>query len=468
VAVREREQSLSSQRDHLLAELEEALLSSAPDKRKTQDLNSQLLHVQNQVDLFLKDLRKTAPQYAAIAYPQSVQISTLPVRREETLVEFKVTEDATFVWIIQNADATGSYLRLFYKVPQQRSWLDERVSAVRNVLNSPYPDRVDLRVCEQLFAALFPGEAAEIILQAQSLIFIPDDVLFVLPFELYSPGASKGEYPLMRKATTYYPSSVSFELARSAKLPVEWRESFLGIADPITSVQDDRFVQTQAVPAMKSTSKDVSSGTSAYGEIPNEDKLKSRGYSFDPLPGTANEVRSIASLIRERNETAVVRLGIDATKRKLLDTDLAQFRFLHFATHGVLAVDTGISEPSLVLSVDGQDPSHMFLSMSEILSLKLQSESVVLSACNTGSGAISRAEGVMSIGRAFLAAGATSVTVSLWQVSDDSTALFMKKYYEGLLANKKKSVALAEARSVVFAGGSKDPFYWAPFIVIGE
>jgi CHAT domain-containing protein len=163
-----------------------------------------------------------------------------------------------------------------------------------------------------------------------------------------------------------------------------------------------------------------------------------------------------------------VRSGATATKAELLDTDLSKFRFVHFATHGVLPVDTGIKEPSLVLSYDGVAPSHMFLSMSEIIGLKLDSESVVLSACNTGSGKISRAEGVMSLGRAFLAAGSSSVTVSLWQVSDDSTAVLMKKYYEGLLANKKKSVALAEARSAVFEGGSKDPFFWAPFIVIGE
>lgn len=469
VAVRQREQSLNSQRDHLLTQLEEVSGSaSTPDKVKLRDLNSQLTDVQNRMDLFLKDLRMTAPQYAAIAYPQSVQISNLPLRQDETVVEFKVTEDSTFVWIIQNVDATGNHLKLFYKIPQKRSWLNHQVTTVRNVLNSPNPDRVDLKICEQLFAALFPEEAAEIILQSQSLTFVPDDVLFVLPFELYSPRASKGEFPLLRKATTYYPSAVSFELARAAKLRVDWRESFLGIADPITSELDERFVQLQTVPATKSPSKDQPTMASVYSDTPNEDKLKSRGYSFDPLPGTASEVQSIAALIRERKETADVRVGIEATKRKLLDTDLSQFRFLHFATHGVLAVDTGIQEPSLVLSVDGQDPSHMFLSMSEILNLKLQSESVVLSACNTGFGAISRAEGVMSLGRAFLASGAESVTVSLWQVSDDSTALFMKKYYEGLLSNKKKSVALAEARYAVFTSGSKNPFYWAPFILIGE
>jgi len=74
----------------------------------------------------------------------------------------------------------------------------------------------------------------------------------------------------------------------------------------------------------------------------------------------------------------------------------------------------------------------------------------------------------MSLGRAFLAAGSASVTVSLWQVSDESTALLMQSYYKNLLDNKKKSVALAEARYAVFANGSKSPFFWAPFIVIGE
>ena len=110
----------------------------------------------------------------------------------------------------------------------------------------------------------------------------------------------------------------------------------------------------------------------------------------------------------------------------------------------------------------------MRLSMPEIIGLKLRSESVVLSACNTGSGNISRAEGVMSLGRAFLAAGSSSLTVSLWQVSDASTAVLMKHYYEGLLAGKQKSVALAEARYAVFASGDKDPFFWAPFVLIGE
>ena len=110
----------------------------------------------------------------------------------------------------------------------------------------------------------------------------------------------------------------------------------------------------------------------------------------------------------------------------------------------------------------------MFLSMSEVLGLRLRAESVVLSACNTGSGSISKAEGVMSLGRAFLAAGSSSVIVSLWQVHDESTALLMKEFYRNVLEGKRKDVALASARATLFAQGYRQPFFWAPFIVIGE
>ncbi len=471
VSVREREQSLYSRRDRITAKLAEAADSATPSQRNSvAGLNSELLGVQSQIQVFLKDLRSVSPKYAAIAYPEDIAIANLPLRRGETLVEFKMAEDSTFVWIVQNPDGKENELKAFYEVVKNRAWFVDKVSLVRSQLNSAHPEAVDLKICEDLFAALFPNDAAKIIQDSYDLVLIPDDALFVLPFELYSPEASRGEFPLLKKATTYYPSAVSLRLARNAKLPSNWQESFLGVADPITSARDERFelVKLQNTPEKKASAGDQGSNEKAQVIAPDSEKLQSRGYSFERLPGTALEVQSIASLLKERKETVDVRIGVDATKSKLLDTDLSKFRFLHFATHGVLAVDTGVQEPSLVLSSDGGDSSHMFLSMSEILGLKLQPESVVLSACNTGSGKISRAEGVMSLGRAFLAAGAESVTVSLWQVSDDSTALLMERYYKGILENKKKSVALAEARYAVFTSGSTNPFFWAPFIVIGE
>ena len=458
-STQEREQTLYSKRDLLLAQL----AVSATEK---EHLKTELSSVQSQIQIFLRDLRKTAPQYAAIAYPQEIQISNLPLKKGETLIEFKMTEDSTFVWIIQNKDGVQNDLAAFYKISKKRDWFLDRLSTLRKGLNSGRAGAVDWKISEELFAALFPDVVAQTISGAKEIIFVPDDALFILPFELFSPDASRGHFVFLNKATTYYPSSVSFRLVRTANHQTSWQEAFLGIADPITSPEDDRF---EVAGALKSSN---SSSEQAHGrqdeKSPDPDRLKARGFSFERLPGTAIEVQGIASLLKAQNETVEVRSGATATKNELLDTDLSKFRFVHFATHGVLPVDTGVKEPSLVLSYDGVAPSHMFLSMSEIIALKLHSESVVLSACNTGSGKISRAEGVMSLGRAFLAAGSSSVTVSLWQVSDESTAFLMKKYYEGVLANKKKSVALAEAGDALFESGAKDPFFWAPFIVIGE
>jgi CHAT domain-containing protein/tetratricopeptide (TPR) repeat protein len=468
-ATQEREQSLNSRRDRLLAQLEAPTNNSDINQGSgKEELKADLSSLQGEINEFLSSLRKASPQYAAIAYPEEIQVSTLPLKKGETLVEFKMTDDSTFAWVIQNKDGIRNDLVAFYRVPKKRDWFLDRLSVLRKGLNSGRAGAVDWKISEELFAELFPGDVAKMVSDSQELVFVPDDVLFILPFELFSPEASKGNFIFLKTPTTYYPSAVSFRLARTASHQSNWQEAFLGIADPITSPEDDRF---EAAGALKSPENNSSNQAQNQGDKKNSpapDRLKARGFSFERLPGTAIEIQGIASLLKARNETVDVRSGASATKSELLDTDLSKFRFVHFATHGVLPVDTGIKEPALVLSYDGVAPSHMFLSMSEIIGLKLHSESVVLSACNTGSGKISRAEGVMSLGRAFLAAGSSSVTVSLWQVSDESTAVLMKSYYGGLLAGKKKSVALAEARYAVFASGSKDPFFWAPFIVIGE
>jgi CHAT domain-containing protein len=110
----------------------------------------------------------------------------------------------------------------------------------------------------------------------------------------------------------------------------------------------------------------------------------------------------------------------------------------------------------------------MMLTLSEVLQLKLHAEMVVLSACNTGSGRITRAEGVASLGTAFLAAGASSVTVSLWKVEDKSTSILMQEFYQNLLSGMSKDAALAAARSSLVSKGYTNPFFWAPFLLTGD
>jgi CHAT domain-containing protein/tetratricopeptide (TPR) repeat protein len=469
--IQESERTLFAERDRIVAQLNVSKVTgeSLTGEQK-EHLQAELLSVQAGISGFLKQLRSAAPQYASVAYPDDIQIAALPLRKGEAFVEFKLTDDAAFAWIVQNRDGRGNELVSFYKVPFARKWFLERITLLRKGLNSGHPETINWKASEDIFKALFPGEVSTVITKSQNTVFIPDDVLFALPFQLYSPNASKGEFIFLPTPSVYYPSAEALRFARRGAQRSNWQEAFLGLADPITSPNDNRFEAAGATASSITGASGPRGETSDSSVIPSADpsKLEARGFSFERLPGTALEVRTIADLLKKTNTPIEVRVGIDATKTELLDTDLSKFRFLHFATHGVLPVDTGISEPALVLSYDGLAPSHMFLTMSEVLGLKLRAESVVLSACNTGTGSISKAEGVMSLGRAFLAAGSSSVIVSLWQVADESTALFMEEFYRNVLEGKSKGVALALARASLFAQGYRRPFFWAPFIVIGE
>jgi CHAT domain-containing protein len=121
----------------------------------------------------------------------------------------------------------------------------------------------------------------------------------------------------------------------------------------------------------------------------------------------------------------------------------------------------------LWLAWDGPGPGY--LPVRDILGLKLDADLVTLSACETGLGRLERGEGVLGLSRAFLAAGARSVVVSLWKVNDRSTALLMEHFYQPLLAQRRpRERALAEAKRALLAEPeTRSPFYWAPFVLIG-
>jgi CHAT domain-containing protein len=110
------------------------------------------------------------------------------------------------------------------------------------------------------------------------------------------------------------------------------------------------------------------------------------------------------------------------------------------------------------------------LQAGEIFDLKLNADLVVLSACQTGLGKLIRGEGMVGLTRAFMYAGTPSVVVSLWSVSDISTADLMAEFYKNLIINKlSKTDALRKAQlALINNPGFSHPFYWAPFILVGD
>jgi CHAT domain-containing protein len=146
-------------------------------------------------------------------------------------------------------------------------------------------------------------------------------------------------------------------------------------------------------------------------------------------------------------------------------------RYLHLATHGYL--DAASPMYSGLLFSDGMLQTY------EIFNMAIDAELVTLSACQTGLGRLKGGEGLVGISRAFLFAGSPSVIASLWSVADQATAPFMTEFYRNLNRGMSKAEALREAKRWMLTraehpepggkGGPYDhPFFWAPFILIGE
>lgn len=182
--------------------------------------------------------------------------------------------------------------------------------------------------------------------------------------------------------------------------------------------------------------------------------------------------------------------GQKATKANVLAQPLIGYRYLHFATHGILGNQVpGVFEPALVLSANSGQSDDAFLTLSEIEKMKLNSDLTVLSACDTGSGKYYTGEGIMGLSRGFLLAGSKSVLASLWPIDSRATVRFMLFFYKHLQAGKSKAESLrltqlefmktantegSSARGLKVTGKSTQsvklshPYYWAPFVLTGE
>jgi CHAT domain-containing protein len=142
-------------------------------------------------------------------------------------------------------------------------------------------------------------------------------------------------------------------------------------------------------------------------------------------------------------------------------------RILHLAAHGL--VDPAEPTRSCIALCAGAGEDGFYYTL-EILSVPVAARLVVLSACESGTGRLSRGEGVVGISRSFIGAGAGGVVASLWKVSDESTASLMKEFYNGMIREKRSAAdALNVARKTLIENTKyAHPFHWSPFVVIGS
>jgi CHAT domain-containing protein len=202
------------------------------------------------------------------------------------------------------------------------------------------------------------------------------------------------------------------------------------------------------------------------------------------LPDTAEELKSIA-LALEADPSKVLKLGTTANERTVKTMDLSRYKIIVFATHGLVPGELdGLTQPALALSapdVAGVDGDGL-LTMEEILGLKLDADWVVLSACNTATGAGAGAEAASGLGRAFFYAGTRAILVTNWSVHSASARALVSDLFHRQAADPKisRGEALRQAMMGLVDGpGYQDeqrrtlftyahPLFWAPYTIIGD
>jgi CHAT domain-containing protein len=201
--------------------------------------------------------------------------------------------------------------------------------------------------------------------------------------------------------------------------------------------------------------------------------------SLPPLPYAPKELETARRIMGAAPSDVV--LGPAFTKSAVLRTDLRAYRILHFATHALLPAELRCqTEPAIVTSsaAGAQDAASALLDTDAVIGIKLNADSVILSACNSGGpNGATAGDSLSGLARAFFFAGARSMLVTHWSINDQASAYLVVDTLRRYAGDSR--IGLAEALAATQRGildeAGKDipavlahPFYWAPFALIGE
>ena len=294
---------------------------------------------------------------------------------------------------------------------------------------------------------------------------MPDGALQYIPFAaLPKPGFPGGKGPLVSThEVVILPSASALATLRKADEEGYPTATAAIFADPVFEPDDPRLSNPD--PTRKSSRQERPSVLDrAIRDI--------GGSSYIPrLPASRNEARAIAAILGSRYAQDVrIALDFDANRDSVLTQGLSQYRFVHFATHGV--VDTRHPERSgLILSLVNKRgrKEDGYLRLGDIYKLKLSADLVVLSSCDSALGKDLESEGIIGLPRGFLYAGAKSVIATLWKVNDEATARLMSGLYARMRRGESPSSALRGAQlEMVHSEQWSNPYYWGAFALQGD
>jgi CHAT domain-containing protein/Tfp pilus assembly protein PilF len=424
-----------------------------------------------ELNSLISSIRKNFPAYAAVNYPKPMPAENMPLKDNEVLIEFGISNDAVVVFVVRKGGVNK-----IHKINISGEELTEKVKKFIEPLSSGKHSEFSTKLAKELYDMLLSG-ALKDVKDSEKLIIVPDGILGLLPFEALVMKDGKDHRDSVfvgdKWTITYSQSATALALTRLFK-PSMAKKPFFALGNPVYDKSDPRYAaykqgKSQPIPAQNLKQYAYRGVTILPKSGTTGDTIAWEDVIYAPLPETEEEIKGITKIFGLKPEQPDVLLGISATETNLRSAVLKGYRYLHFATHADLPGKVqGIKEPFIILGqVENRGNDDGFLTLSEVLELKLDADMVVLSACSTGRGKMMEGEGVANFARAFQHAGARSVVVSLWEVASNEAVEFMKAFYGHLKSGKGRAEALQLARKEIKAK-YPNPFYWAVFILYGE
>ena len=352
--------------------------------------------------------------------------------------------------------------------------VDALVDSYRSALQDPA--RADVKRLARSLDERIMQPVRGIAADTSRLLVSPDGPLALIPFEALVD--EKGRYLVERYPVSYVSAGrdlLRMQVARRS------RSAPVVLADPL-------FGEPDPAPGPPAGALPVSSPASRRRSVTAGADVST--MYFAPLAGTRHEAQSIQSVFPD----AQVLAGPRATKAAL--TAVQAPRILHIATHGFFierqrdsaaGQRAGTRRPSSEAAAPGENPllrsglalaganlaatwEDGILTALEAAHLNLWGTKLVtLSACDTGVGVVRNGDGVYGLRRSIFLAGAETLVMSLWPVSDAITREMMTAYYKGLKAGSGRGEALRQVQlSMITRKDREHPFYWASFIQAGE
>lgn len=449
-----------------------------------------------------EQMLQKSPAYAALTQPRVISVDDIQnkIDQDTVLVEFALGDKRSYLWVV-TASSVNSYelpgrTVIENAVKQLREALTARTKAVDGEAIAARMARVERADAEAWKTAaslsrMLALDKAVAQPGVKRLVIVSDGELQNVPFSMLPvPGKPEVEAELSGQKfgslTGVAPLIASYEVVMlpSVSVLAEIRrkeasssmsnsaKTVIVLADPVFDEVDERVKRTPVSATRKSKvrgTRDYKVPSQPLATAPMAQGVRSFSEIFERLPFTRREANEIISLIPPASGTKV--LDFAASRETVNSGLLAQYRIVHFATHG-RANDEYPELSGLVLSLvneKGQVQDGL-LQLHEIYNLNLPVDMVVLSACETGLGRKVRGEGLIGLTRGFFYAGAKRVVASAWQVNDESTSQLMKSFYQAMLTDQMPaSAALRVAQLKMLKQPHRQaPYYWASFMLHGE